>query len=109
MTLSALLTSDLATILDTDDFATAVIFTPDASYPYQSSDTVTINAIFDKTFIETNGVESLKPVLFCKSSDVINATHTNGNSMIENGTTKYKVVGIENDGTGITQLLLEEQ
>ena len=90
------------------DFGDTVTFSPGSTYPNRNDDTVDIKAIFDNAFFEVIGEEnparSSQPSLVCKTSDVSGAER---NSMIERGTDRYKVVGVEPDGTGITLLLLE--
>lgn len=94
--------------LDMLDDWDEVIFTPDDSYPTRTDKTIKINGIFDREYIELNGMESFKPVFVGSTSDLENAKHKKGNSMIEFNSTKYKVVDVEPDGTGITMLRLQE-
>ncbi len=107
MTLSNQLTSDLSQFIDDSEFAKEIIFTPGESYPNRTDKTATISGILDREFIEVNGMESLHPALLCLSSDVENAAHAIGNSMVEDGADKYKVIAKQPDGTGLTLLVLQ--
>ncbi len=68
--------------------------------------------------VGTVDVEGLQPIAFCKTTDVPSVAH--GDSIVApayknlDGTTikagaTYKVVNVQPDNTGITQLMLEEQ
>lgn len=92
--------SDRAGMLDDWDEA---LYT-DNQYPHPSSITTTINGIFDREYVEINGVESYSPVFICQSSDVPNANH--GARMTINSIV-YTVVGVQPDGAGISMLILE--
>jgi len=69
-----------------------------------------INGIFDNGFDGLQqlgiGVESSKPTLTCKSSDVFSVGHR-CEAVV--GGVLYHVVSVQPDGTGITILELEEQ
>lgn len=90
------------------DFGVSVTWSPGDTYPYRNDSTADIKGVFDNEFFELVGQDtrarSSQPMIVCKTSDVSAAAH---NSMIEIATDKYKVVGVEPDGTGITLLLLE--
>lgn len=90
------------------DFGSTVTFSPGDTWPNRNDQTVEIKGIFDNEFFELVGedtrIKSSQPMLICKTSDVSDAER---NSVVEIGTDKYKVVGVEPDGTGITLLLLE--
>lgn len=88
-------TEDLTAFFDTSDFA--ITATVGGS---------SVNGILDSEFVEVGDVEAARPVFMCASSDVPSVTH--GTTVVASGTT-YKVIGIEPDGTGITQLYLQEQ
>jgi len=92
--------SDRAGMMDDWDSATYT----DAQYPHPSSVTTTIDGIFDKEYVELNGVESYSPVFTCQTSDVPNVKH--GARMTIN-LINYTVVGVQPDGTGVVQLILE--
>ncbi len=74
--------------------------------------------IFEREYLQTElgvGVDGNNPVFICASEDAVNAVH--GDSIIIDdadldgtpGTTEFKVVSIQPDGTGLTTLELEEQ
>jgi hypothetical protein len=97
-------TEDLSSFFQTADHATAGTYTPNGG------SVSTINGIFEKPYFGASGaevdVESSKPTFLCQTSDVSSATH--GDDLSISGT-NYKVVGVEDDGTGVTLLILEEQ
>lgn len=62
-----------------------------------------VRGVFDKEYREVGGIESLYPVFDCRSSDVTAVTH---GTAVTISTTTFEVVGIEDDGTGITSLVL---
>ena len=64
---------------------------------------VTLTAIFDYEYIEASAVESKQPVLTVLSSDVSTAAH--GDPVTVRGVS-YSIIGIQNDGTGMTDLVL---
>ncbi|MDF1536070.1 MAG: hypothetical protein P1S46_06140 [bacterium] len=93
---------DLAQLVSTDDFA--VLATYDGGQ---------IPIIFDLVNepIETNlgVVEALGPTAICRSADVEGIAHDDVFTIPVDGTrTRYKVVGIEPDGLGLTTLVLME-
>lgn len=76
---------------DTPGFLTVVI------------DGTETGALFDNQFQETNFIESSNPLLYVKTADI---TDVAVNSVVMNGATEYRVIGVEDDGTGITKLEL---
>ncbi len=92
---------DLLTDLD-DVFFNNDDFSVDVTYKL-----ATIQGIFDNEFFESVddsvGVETTAPKVIVKSSDVVGAVH--GETMTIN-TIDYKIIGIQPDGTGITEILL---
>ena len=91
------LTDDLDGFLQTDDFASAATF-----------DGSTINVILDREFLAQTvngevGIESTRPIVHCKASDVESATH---GDRIKIGTQRYRIDGIEPDNTGFTVMVL---
>ena len=66
-------------------------------------DSETVGGFFDNQFQETNFVGSSNPVFIVKTADVAGVVV---NSVVMNGATEYRVIGVENDGTGITHLEL---
>ncbi len=85
----------------------AVLFTPGNSFPNRSDKTVGLHGIFDRAYFESNGMESSSPIFKGDTIDLADAKHTNGNSMIEYNGNKFRVVGVESDGTGKTMLKLQ--
>ncbi|WP_299393276.1 head-tail joining protein [Pelagibius sp.] len=70
---------------------------------------ITVNGIFDNEFAsglqeDDVAVETSQPRFTCASEDVPNIAQ--GDSLTVNATI-YAVVGVQPDGTGITELLLE--
>ncbi len=63
----------------------------------------TVKGILDREFRIVGGIESEYPVFECRSSDISGAGHGT-NITIEAVT--YQVVGVEDDGTGMTTLVL---
>lgn len=81
-----------------------------ASYTPQVGDPATISAIFDKGYqAGSDGgeveIEGIKPTLTVKDADIPNIQHGDSFTI---SSKNYTVVGIEADGTGITELILEE-
>lgn len=99
MTLSSHLTSDLSTLLGTDDFGVAGAIT----------DGATINGIFDDASemvnAETGAVETTNPQFICRTADVSSVVIA---TVITISSTPYSVIGIQPDGTGLTTLILSE-
>ena len=62
-----------------------------------------VNGIFTDDFDETNFVESSNPVFVTKTSDVPSVA--NG-SVVMDGAKEYQVIGIQDDGSGVTKLAL---
>lgn len=81
-----------------------------AGLPHPSSKTVEINGIFGDAFVEVNGVESVRPMFKCASQDLEDVVGVHNALMYVNGeTTIYKVKGVQPNGRGVTELLLERQ
>ena len=94
----------------------AVTYTPSGGVA------VSIKAIMNEEYFDIdNGavaVEGFQPVATCKTTDVPNAAHddtivTAAYKNLDGTTIKasatYKVINVQKDNKGITQLLLEEQ
>lgn len=98
--------NDRATMLA--DFGSDCTFSPGNTWPHRNDQSAEIKGIFDNEFYELIGetarTRSSQPMLLCRTADTSNAVH---NSMLEIGADRYKIVGVEPDGTGITLLLLE--
>lgn len=98
MTLKSDITSDLDTFLDTDEFAVSITY-----------NSTTIKGIFDDEYKGVNAltgeIEATAPQAIVKTSDVSGIAH--GNTLTINSTTYY-VIGIQQDGTGLTILILSK-
>ena len=92
------------------------------TYTPQGGSGSSINIILEQEYfgidVGTVDVQGFQPIAFCKSTDVPSVAH--GDSIVApayknlDGTTikagaTYKVVNVQADNTGITQLMLEEQ
>ena len=91
------------------DFGQLVTFSPGDSFPSRNDKTATITGIFDNEYYQATGEDigsnSRIPTLMVRTADVANAQR---NSMVELSTgATYKVIRPEDDGTGITVLILE--
>ena len=99
----AYLLSDVATMLDTAEFASAAVF---------DGDTASVNGILDKDYdlSEFGQIGSYAPVFALASADVPANAHQRylrfGNLLT--GGTRYRVMGVHADGTGVTVLILQE-
>jgi hypothetical protein len=95
------LTEEISEFFDAGDHATAVTFTP------SGGSATTVNAIFQNEYLGIEGgtvdVEGSSPVVFVRSSDVTGVAHSDAFTIDGTG---YSVVGIQPDGTGVTQLIL---
>tara|TARA_Y100000310_G_scaffold342185_1_gene444185 strand:+ start:7325 stop:7639 length:315 start_codon:yes stop_codon:yes gene_type:complete len=104
MTFSSQIVSDLSVFVGNTEFGTAATYTP------SGGEASTINIIKDERFFEinelTSALESTKPVAMVRDSDVPNVAH--GDALVT-GSITYSVIGIQQDGTGLTLLILEEQ
>ena len=95
--------SERAVFFGTDDFGTAATYTP------SGGSSSTVNGIFDNDYaladpLGSVGVGSADPRFVCRTSDV--ATAANGDALVVNSVT-YTVRNVEDDGTGVTTLVLE--
>ncbi len=96
------LVGDLDTFLDTDEFAV------EATYKTRKIKII-FDAGFDPVTIGQLEVEGVGPTVTVKSSDVDGVAHNDELVIPVTGVnTKYKVVGIQPDGTGMTTLILME-
>ena len=92
------------------------------TYTPQGGSASSINIILEQEYfgidVGTVDVEGFQPIAFCKSTDIPNIAH--GDSIVApayknlDGTTikagaTYKVINVQPDNTGVTQLFLEEQ
>ena len=95
--------SDRLIFLDVDDFGTT------ASYTVQGGSAADVKGIFDNEHIEVDatgsvGVSIQEPRFLCRTSDVSSATE--GDAITINSI-NYKIRVVQDDGTGITNLVLE--
>lgn len=95
--------TDRAIFVDVDDFGTAASYTP------AGGSASTVNGIFDNDFIEVEtgagvGVALQQPRFHCRTADVSSAAE--GDSITINSTA-YTVRIVQDDGTGMTVLVLE--
>ena len=96
MTLASRLTTDLdAKFFDPNDFAVT------ASYGALATE---INGIFENQFGEFGGMAATRPTFICRTSDVSDAV--DGTALTIAGVA-YTIRVVENDGTGVTVLILE--
>ena len=94
--------TDLAYFFETDDFGVAANFTSPALG--------TVNGIFDAEVIEVEmggevGILAPQPTFKCRTSDLTGVTEA---SAVTIGSTNYLVKNRLDDGTGTTELQLEE-
>ena len=83
----------LADFFDTDGFAIVATF-----------DGNDVTGILDKEYVEIEGIESNRPVFLCASSDV--SGYSRGAVIVASGIT-YTLVTKEQDGTGVTMVVME--
>lgn len=86
------------------------LFADDFSVAATWNGATTVRGIFDATFSSPDigdiGVESNDPMFTCRTSEIPGAAEDD--TLVISGTT-YKIKGIMPDGTGVTELVLEEQ
>ena len=96
--------SDLASFFDTDTHGTVVTYTP------SGGSGTSINVIFNNEYLMIDegetGVSSTLPVITCRTSDV-SSVAIDDTFLI--GSTTYKAKIIRPDGTGVTEIQLQEQ
>ena len=95
---------DRAIFVNVDDFGVAATYTPSGS---ASS---TVNGIFDNDFIEVDagggvGVALQQPRFHCRTADVSSASE--GDALVVSGV-NYTIRIVQDDGTGMTMLILEK-
>jgi|TARA_B110000238_G_scaffold126998_1_gene137117 hypothetical protein len=86
---------DFAEFFDTSDFAVEAII-----------GATTVNGILDEAYIEVAGIEGVHPTFACALADVQGVSH---GASVEIGSATYHVIGIQVDGTGMVELVLEDQ
>lgn len=95
---------DRLIFLSVDDFGVSATFT-------HSATTTTIRGIFDNDFIEVDtgggvGFALQQPKFVCRTSDV--STAVEDDTLVISAVT-YKIKVRQDDGTGMTTLILEKQ
>jgi len=96
--------TDRAIFVNVDDFGVAATYTPSGG---ASS---TVNGIFDNDFIEVDagggvGVALQQPRFHCRTADVSSASE--GDALVVSGV-NYTIRIVQDDGTGMTMLVLEK-
>ena len=96
---------DRAIFVGVDDFGTA------ATYTLQGGGSSTVNGIFDNEFVEVDagggfGVAMQQPRFQCRTADISSAAE--GDTIVISSVT-YTVRIVQDDGTGMTMLVLEKQ
>lgn len=96
--------TDRAIFVNVDDFGVVATYTPSGG---ASS---TVNGIFDNDFIEVDagggvGVALQQPRFHCRTADVSSASE--GDALVVSGT-NYTIRIVQDDGTGMTMLVLEK-
>lgn len=86
-------------------------FGQDVTYTVQGGQAATIRAIFDNQFIQVDSGGSVgfaiqQPKLTVRTQDVVNCTE--GDTFVVSGTTYISRV-VQDDGTGMTEIVLEKQ
>jgi hypothetical protein len=95
---------DRAIFFNVDDFGVAATYTP------SGGSAVTVNGIFDHEYFAADAGGSVavaieQPRFLCRTADVSSADE--GDALTVNAT-NYTIKVVEDDGTGITNLVLEE-
>lgn len=96
---------DRAIFVGIDDFGVAATYTPSGGAAS------TVNGIFDNDFIEIDagggvGVAMQQPRFHCRTADVSAAAE--GDALAIN-TVSYIIRIVQDDGTGMTMMVLEKQ
>jgi len=101
--------ADRAAFFDTDEHGLAATYTP------AGGEASTVNGIFTDGFAEIlegeyAGHEASQPIFICQTSDVSGVDEGDALALTDNiGTARtFTVKAVEEDGTGITKLVLEE-
>ena len=91
-------TEDLTIFFDTDDHAIA------GSYTATGASATTVNGILHDAYVEVGGMESVRLVFECATSDVSGAKQDDALTAESND---YLVAEVQPDGTGVTVLILK--
>ena len=92
------MTEDLTAFFDIGEFADVAIIKA-------SSETLTVNGIFDNGFQEVLGMGGSKPTFLCVESDVVKAKIRH---QLAVNSKSYLIAEKEPDGTGLTTITLEK-
>ncbi|MBT4292877.1 hypothetical protein HOD41_09325 [bacterium] len=65
-----------------------------------------ITAIYDEDYVESLDIAGVRPLLHCRSTDVADVIQGDD---VEVAGVDYLVAKVQQDGTGVTILILEEQ
>ena len=86
---------------------------------YVGAESWDIKGIFDRDFVEVNGVETTAPMLVCRLYDIYEPSAVRdgfGRGPIADRATSlqvkqdgYNIVEVQEDGTGMATLILEKQ
>lgn len=87
---------DLTAFFRTEDFADDAVVGTD-----------TINGIFDHAYVNELETEGERPAFYCRTSDCSDNSIGQGTTVTVNDTT-YTVASRQDDGTGVTLLILHE-
>ena len=74
-------------------------------YGHVSSKTITVNAIFDAQYVEVNGIEAYRPMIFVETSTVMGISH---NAKVTVNGIEYDIKETHNDQHGMTAFILQE-
>ena len=96
--------TDRAIFVGVDDFGVAATYTPAGGV------SSTVNGIFDNDFIEVDagggvGVALQQPRFHCRTADISSASE--GDALVVSGV-NYTIRIVQDDGTGMTMLVLEK-
>jgi hypothetical protein len=95
---------DRAIFVNVDDFGVAATYTP------SGGSASTVNGIFDNDFVEVDAgggvaVALQQPRFHCRTADVSSAAE--GDALVVGGV-NYTIRIVQDDGTGMTMLVLEK-
>ena len=96
---------DISEFFDDSDFAVIADFMP------ASGGQCRIKGIFDKEYFavdggEVIGVSGNQPKFMCETAKIRDAAYDDDIRILDK---LYKIISIQDDGTGVTTLLLEDQ
>ncbi len=79
----------------------------EVTYTYKVGGSTDILAVFENAYVESNGVQSLKPVLKNVRRDDLDHTPVKGDSVTIDSVS-YRVIEPQSDGYGTYELILEK-